>query len=540
MSSIRVTEVLAALSLTTDLATGMPFEKGLATCLVATALADRIGLDEADRRVVFHAALLGAVGCTSRASENADSFADDIAFQRAYHVLDPGDRPVFTDQMREFGAWEPAAQSAMRQRFVTEAPRDAPFAVRSVCEVSRALGPRLGLPEGAVRALTEVKERWDGLGAPDRRGGERISLAGRILHLAEQTVIAFGASAAIRPAAGAVIGPAGSSLGAAAQARASVADHRRAAQDELRRRAGGHLDPDLVAVFDTEPEAVWHALDVPDLLAAVVAAEPGLPTLIRPAERDRLCMALAIVVDLKGRYLLGHSAHVARLADAAGALSGMDTDARAALRSAALLHDIGRAGVSSAIWDRPGPLSLGDWERVRLHSYWTDRVLRRCPGLTDLAEVAAGHHERLDGSGYHRGVRVHDLPLPSRLLAAADVFAAMTEPRPYRPAADLGTAAAALTAEAAAGRLDRDACAAVIEAAGLRPPRAEWPCGLTDREVEVLRLAARGLSNRLIAAELVLSERTVGHHLAHIYDKIGRRTRAGAAVFAMEHGLLPG
>ncbi|QVI23448.1 response regulator transcription factor [Nocardia tengchongensis] len=116
----------------------------------------------------------------------------------------------------------------------------------------------------------------------------------------------------------------------------------------------------------------------------------------------------------------------------------------------------------------------------------------------------------------------------------------MTEPRPHRPAHKPGEAAAHLSAEAAAGRLDRDACAAVVEAAGLRPPRAEYPCGLTEREVGVLRLAARGLSNRLIAAELVVSERTVGHHLAHIYDKTGRRTRAGAAVFAMEHGLLPG
>ncbi|MFI9508963.1 HD domain-containing phosphohydrolase [Nocardia sp. NPDC052566] len=535
MSSIRVTEVLAALSLTTDLATGMPFEKGLATCLVATALADRIGMDENDRRVVFHAALLGAVGCTSRAPENADSYADDIAFQRAFHVLDPGDTAVFAEQMRHFGNWSPAGQTAMRTRYVTEAPKGAPFAVRSVCEVSRALGPRLGLPEGAVLALTEVKERWDGLGAPDRRRGAAISLAGRVLHLAEQAVIAFGASAGFTPAARTEPGHSTNR-----RPRGGPWPQRTDALDEVRRRAGGHLDPDLVAAFADEPEAVWRALDAPDLLAAVVAAEPGLPTLIRPAERDRLCLALAIVVDLKGRFLLGHSAHVARLAGAAAELSGMETGERAALRAAALLHDIGRAGVSSAVWDRPGPLGPGDWERVRLHSYWTDRVLRRCPGLSDLADLAAGHHERLDGSGYHRGVRVHDLSPAARLLAAADVFAAMTEPRPYRPAAKPSEAAAQLTAEASAGTLDRDACAAVIEAAGLRPPRTEWPCGLTDREVDVLRLAARGLSNRQIAAELVVSERTVGHHLAHIYDKTGRRTRAGAAVFAMENGLLPG
>lgn len=510
MASIRVTEVLAALSLTTDLATGMPFEKGLAVCLVATAVAEQLGLDETDRRVVFHAALLSAVGCTSRASENADSYVDDIAFQQAYHTLDPGDPAVFRAQMSRFGEWAPQVQGALRDRLITGAPQRAPAAVRAACEVSRALGPRLGLPEAAIQALTEVKERWDGLGVPDRLRGDDLSLPGRILHLAEQAVLA------------------------------STTTDRQGVITELRRRAGGHLDPDLVAAFATDPEQVWGVLDQPDLLSAVVDAEPGLPTVIRPQDRDHLCATMAVVVDLKGRYLLGHSGHVAQLADTAAELSGMDRTDRAALRAAALLHDIGRAGVSSAVWDRPGPLGPGDWERVRLHSYWTDRVLRRCPSLTDLAEVAAGHHERLDGSGYHRGVRVNDLSPSARLLAAADVFAAMTEPRPHRQAHKPSAAASHLSAEAAAGRLDRDACAAVVEAAGLRAPRTEYPCGLTEREVDVLRLAARGLSNRQIAAELVLSGRTVGHHLAHIYDKTGRRTRAGAAVFAMEYGLLPG
>ncbi|MEV0031987.1 HD domain-containing phosphohydrolase [Nocardia sp. NPDC050793] len=506
-ASIRVTEVLAALSLTTDLATGAPFEKGLATCLLATALAERIGLDQTDRRVVFHAALLGAVGCTSRASENAASFADDIAFQQAYHVLDPGDAPIYAGQLEQFGSWAPEVQPLVRERLVTTTPAQGSAAVRSVCEVSRALGPRLGLPDAAVLALTEVKERWDGLGSPERLRGEEISLEGRIVHVAEQAVLA------------------------------AVGRGRRGAVDELRRRAGGHLDPEVVDAFAADE--VWDCLDVPDVLAAVMRAEPGVPLYIRPTERLELCLALAIVVDLKGRWLLGHSAHVAELACGAAGLSGMGAADLGTLRAAALLHDIGRAAVSSAIWDRPGPLGPGDWERVRLHTYWTDRVLQRCPGLADLRDIAAGHHERLDGSGYHRGVGGHDQSKAARILAAADVFAALTEPRPHRPAFSADDAAQMLIAEATAGRLDMAACAAVVEAAGLRKPRTEFPCGLTEREVEVLRLAARGLSNRLIAAELVLSERTVGHHLTHIYDKTGRRTRAGAAVFAMEHGLLP-
>jgi DNA-binding CsgD family transcriptional regulator len=196
--------------------------------------------------------------------------------------------------------------------------------------------------------------------------------------------------------------------------------------------------------------------------------------------------------------------------------------------------------VSSEIWDRAGPLGAADRERVRLHTYWTDRVLRRCTGLAALAPVAAGHHERCDASGYHRGVGAAELPPAARLLAAADVFAALTESRPHRPAATPDQARALLTAEATSGRLDADACAAVIAGAGLPRPRRSWPCDLTDREVEVLRLTVRGLSNRHIAQRLGVSDRTVGHHLAHVFDKTGRRTRAGAAVFAIEHGLVPG
>jgi DNA-binding NarL/FixJ family response regulator len=157
--------------------------------------------------------------------------------------------------------------------------------------------------------------------------------------------------------------------------------------------------------------------------------------------------------------------------------------------------------------------------------------------MSALARTAAAHHERLDGSGYHRGSRSSDVADAARVLAAADAFAAMTESRPHRSALAPDAAVRALLEDVAAGKLDPAAAGAVIEAAGLPRPRPAWPCGLTEREVEVLRLCARGLSNRQIADRLVVSARTVQHHLASIYDKTERRTRAGAAVFAIEHGL---
>jgi HD-GYP domain-containing protein (c-di-GMP phosphodiesterase class II) len=510
MFPVRVSEVLAALSLTTDLAAGLPFERGLAISAVADRLAGSMGLDPGDRQVAFYTALLGAVGCTSYASENAALFDDDIAFQATLRTLDPGDGPLFAAQMAQFGSWSgPRRQPELADRFLAMAATEGPRAMQASCEVSQALGPRLGLPEAAVDALADVHERWDGLGIPGIRQGEGLAVAMRIMHVAEKAV--------------------------AAHARGGSA----AAVSAVRAGAGTRLDPAVAETFAADAEPILAVLDTPDLVGTIVAGEPGLPVIVRPERLDELCLALSIVVDLKGRFLLGHSAHVAALADAAGKLSGLDPTERIKLRAAGLLHDLGRAAVPSSVWDRPGALGSADWERVRLHAYWTGRILLRCPALAGLASVAAGHHERIDGSGYHRGIGAGDQSVPARLLAAADVFAAATEPRPYRSPFPVGEAGRLVEAEVTAGRLDRDAGAATLEAAGLPRPRSRSLHDLTEREIEVLQLTARGLTNQQIADRLVVSQRTVGHHLAHIYDKTGRRSRAGAAVFAIEHGLLP-
>jgi DNA-binding CsgD family transcriptional regulator len=256
-------------------------------------------------------------------------------------------------------------------------------------------------------------------------------------------------------------------------------------------------------------------------------------------EFEGICRAFSAFADLKGTHLPGHSLHVTELADRAAALLGLSAEEQAQLHTAALLHDLGRVGVPSAIWDRPGPLGPADWERVRLHPYWTGRILSRCPAFADVEALAGAHHERLGGGGYHRGARAAELTRSQRLLGAADVFAALSEDRPHRAARTPAQAAAVLDEEVAAGRLDAECVAALAEAAGLPRVRAAWPCDLRTREVEVLRLVVRGLTNREIGEELFLSARTVQHHLASVYDKTGQRTRAGAAVFAIQHGLVP-
>jgi DNA-binding CsgD family transcriptional regulator len=198
--------------------------------------------------------------------------------------------------------------------------------------------------------------------------------------------------------------------------------------------------------------------------------------------------------------------------------------------------------VPAGIWDRPGALGAADWERVHLHPYLTERTLARCTALAELARLAGSHHERLDGSGYHRGVQAGELDLPARLLAAADVVAAMGEARPHRSALELTEIARTAAAEVTAGRLDATAVDAALAVSGhparVRHRSQHWPAGLSDREVEVLRLIARGSTNRQVAALLYLSEKTVGRHIENLYAKLGVSSRAAAALFAMEHHLL--
>jgi HD-GYP domain-containing protein (c-di-GMP phosphodiesterase class II) len=237
-------------------------------------------------------------------------------------------------------------------------------------------------------------------------------------------------------------------------------------------------------------------------------------------------------------YLVGHSSGVAELAAAAGRSCGLPDDSVRDLRRAAAVHDVGRVAVSAAVWQKPGPLTTDERERVRLHAYHGERALCRSPFLARLLPVASAHHERLDGSGYHRGSTASALPPAARLLATADVYRAMTEPRPHRPTLSPGQAADALAAEVAAGRLDDESVAAVLSAAGQSAPRRERPAGLTEREMQVLVLLSRGLQTKQVARVLGISTKTADHHVQHAYAKIGVSTRAAAAVFAMEHGLL--
>jgi DNA-binding CsgD family transcriptional regulator len=210
-----------------------------------------------------------------------------------------------------------------------------------------------------------------------------------------------------------------------------------------------------------------------------------------------------------------------------------------ALRRAGFVHGFGRLGVSNSIWDRPGPLSAGEWERIRMYPYLTERMLHQSPALAPLGAIAVQHRERLDGSGYPKGLSAGAITREARILGAVDAYQSMREPRPHRPALTAEEAAAELQGDARGGKLDTEAVAAVLAAAGHEVGRRrDWPAGLTTREVDVLRLVARGLSSKQIATQLVITPKTARNHIEHIYTKIDASSRVGASLFATEHGLL--
>ena len=307
-----------------------------------------------------------------------------------------------------------------------------------------------------------------------------------------------------------------------------------------RERAGAQFDPALVDGLVSSASDIFGGLDAVETWAEVIQAEPALTVLLSSQQFDAALLAIADYVDLKSPYTLGHSRAVSELAGAAGSQLGLGEDEVRTLERAGLVQGFGRLGVSNGIWDKPGPLAPGEWERVRMQPYLTGRMLQQSDALAPLGAVAVQHRERLNGSGYPRGLSGAGISRPARVLGVVDAYQSMREPRPHRPALTADAVAAELHAEVKAGRLDGDAVNAVLAAAGHRVGRRrEGPAGLTAREVDVLRLLVRGLSSKDIASQLVISPKTARNHIEHIYLKTGASSRVTASLFAMQHGLLP-
>jgi HD-GYP domain-containing protein (c-di-GMP phosphodiesterase class II) len=510
-AELRLAELIAALSQVTDLGMGQPPEDAIRSCLLATGLARSMRLSERDAGDVYYTTLLQHVGCTAYAHETAALFGgDDIAVRAS------GARIYFGDQKEALSylLFELAKEATplVRARAVIAALSKGQKVdeelTRSNCEVAVQVTRRLGLGSGVQRGLNEIYERWDGKGNPRKLSGDDIAVPARFAQVASQAVL-FGRLG----------GP-------------------ELALEVTRRRAGTTLDPSVADAFLRHGSELLAELASADASVAVVEAEPEPRRWVPEPRLDEVARAFADLVDLKSPFMHGHSTAVADLAETAAVNLGLPETDKVRVHRAGLLHDLGRTGVPNGIWDKPGPLTASEWEQVRLHPYHSERILARSSALAPLASLAGMHHERQDGSGYHRQAKATAIPTDARLLAAADAYQAMTQERPHRAALAPDAAAEQLNSEATQGRLDAEAVRAVLEAAGHPTARLTWPAGLSDREVQVLRLVTRGYSNREMARLLWISPKTAGHHIQHIYAKIGVSTRAAAAMFAMEHDLI--
>jgi HD-GYP domain-containing protein (c-di-GMP phosphodiesterase class II) len=508
---IRTAEVVGALSLATDLGTGQPLEHALRTAVLAVRLGELAGASAQELADTYYVALLHASGCTSNGHEAAQLFGDDIAHRAAFFLIDAtNSAEVLAFYQAHVGAGRPPeVRAAMIEEAIANAGPRARAGFATMCEVAQRFAGWLDLGSGIQAALEYVFARWDGRGFPDTRG-DAIPLPMRLLHVARDISLFLSAAGADE------------------------------ARTVVERRTDAAYDPRLAELAVRNFGDLLSDLDETRMWEQALEIEPFPQVRIAGDRVDAAFMAIATLTGLKSPWLREHSTGVAELAEAAAWRMGLPAASVTLVRRGALAHDLGRVGVSNAIWEKPGPLGFGEWERVRLHPHFSERAFAQSPALAPIGMLAGSHHERLDGSGYHRGTRGPGLDQAARILAAADCYSAMREARPYRPALAAPAAEAELTREAEEGRLDPEAVDAVLAAAGhrVRQRPRELPAGLTERELEVLLVLVRGESNQKIAQGLGISAKTVGRHVEHVYQKAGVRSRAAATVWAFEHDLV--
>jgi HD-GYP domain-containing protein (c-di-GMP phosphodiesterase class II) len=511
----RLAELCACLSLASDLAVGQAFEAGLRSTLIAVALAAELGLDEAECSDVYYLTLLRMAGCTAT-PEMSDQVGDLQALGARFDTAgaDFGNKreamPLILRHVTE--GESPLGKVRGIARMMTMRPSQMAAGHRAHCEVAEHLADAMGATPQVRASLAYTYERWDGSGTPDGVRGDSIPLPVRIATVAYH---------------------------AEAQHRVGGPPH---AAEVVRKRAGGPLDPSIAAVFADEAEALLAPLDAPSPWGVLLDAEPGPPRMTDAVGVD---VAAAVLGDFAeaSPWMKGHGRRVAALAGRAAEGAGLRADDVADVRRAGHVHDVGQLAASMYALDRPGPLTDTEWDAVRLHAYHTERIVSRAAALRGAATLAGLHHERCDGSGYHRQAAGNSITFGAGLVGAADVFDAICSDRPHRGARTESDAAAALTSMARDGLLAAEAVEAILAAADQPAPNLPSraaQAGLTEREAEVLGTVARGLSIKQAARLLDLSPKTVDAHLQKVYPKLGVSTRAAATLRAVELGLLDG
>lgn len=507
--SIRLAELLGSLSFAGDLGRGQPMGHVLRTTRIAMALADRLGVPSAQLPDVYFTALLVHAGCTAGASEFAAFLAsDELSAQKDFCLCDPNNLgQLFGWLRRNVAKGRPLPARTLRMlQLISKGEKAFQDIDQGCSEVGSRIASRLGMSEATQLGLYHICETWNGKG-PHKLKGEDIPLAGRIVNVAMILEVFF--------------------------SERDVAAAREAAQT----RRGKSFDPSIAdaALGLSEDGSFWEELRQEEPWSSVLSLEPGPTRLVDESSLDDFAYALADIVDLKSATASAHSRRTAELAERIATHLHLSEDEVALARRGALVHDVGMVAVPSLLLERGVAWSEADFERFRLHTYYTERILSRSEALRPIGSVAASHHESMDGSGYHRGLTGNQMTLPAKIVATASAY---VESAAESDGDDPERVMASLK-----GRriLDPDCLAALRTESGgaerISQVKRSWPAGLTEREVEVLRLVASGLNLKETAERLVISDHTARHHLESVYSKAGVSSRAGVTLFAVENGL---
>ncbi len=520
---VRMADVLGAFSLASDFALGLQAEHGVRSCYLGMHIADELRLSAEDRAHLYYAELLKDAGCTTWTSQLATFWlVDELVAKRDLQFFRDAGNPldVISWLAKYVAAGAPLTTRVTRSvDFLANGKEFMREGFESTCRVAARIAERLGMPEPVRAALMQVFEQWDGRGMPTGASREAISVISRIVLLTSFLEVF----------------------------------HRVQGREGARRvalaRRGKAFDPQIVDAFISvaRSDEFWRGFEDEQVAERVAAMEPQDSThrTLGPEKVMDVALALADYADMKSPHLAGHSRRVADMAERISRVMRFAEPQIATTTIAALTHDVGIVAVSSFVLNKAdAQRTQAEREEARLHPYHSQRILAKIPALETVSHIAAAHHERIDGGGFFRGLSGFQVPLGARVVAVADRFDELTHDTPEAPALDTEAAVEALRRESGTS-LAPEAVEALIAALdggeGARRPRArrrEWPDGLTDREVEVLRLAARGLSRKELAKALFVSEGTVRSHLEHIYAKVGVANRSAATLYAMEHDLI--
>jgi HD-GYP domain-containing protein (c-di-GMP phosphodiesterase class II) len=515
-STVRRADFLMTLAYATDLATGHSRDFALRSCVLGMRIAEVAGLDEQQRRNVYHQALLRYIGCNADTHLLAAAFGDEIALRRDLARTDMGNKSELGEALvraitRHFAVLPAAELAQAIERGMAEAMQVSVPILSGHCEVAKRIAERIGLSDEIQENLGQLYERWDGRGLPRGLSGNAVKLPVRLVTLAQEAIAlteAHGFDSMV---------------------------------EMIARRAGGACEPELTHLFCNHAKSLWDGLDDPVDRETILALEPKPYAMLDGEGCEQAYLALADMIDMRMPHTFGHSRAVAELAQAACEHLGLPASDVRTARWAAYTHDIGELAVPVSTWMSARALTERETDAAHLHPYHGERALASLGGEGKaVAGLVMRHHERLDGSGYHRYVRGTDLSPAARVLAAAEAFQTAREARPYRAAVSDADAAARLRTAVKTGKLCPEAVEAVLTCAGQPSRRTTMPrlASLTPREIEVLRLIAGGLTAKEVARKLDIAPKTADNHIQNLYSKIGVTTRAGAALYALERGFV--